>query len=323
MRSCTSSSESRWRRLLRVAARERMLRVVGVAAVLLVLHVRYAPRDQDSAATPLERTELLTARRCADCVWAGDSRTGAIIGARQRIDAGLLPARTKNFSFPLARFTDGYLDAIEDLLDPAAADAVIVLGITPHGLTRTAQSEGWFERRVSQRRFTRLLGFELPAPMRIDQLASWPFEAGAAAVDASVSADAPADKAALPDSQARSRRELAWYRRTFAEIHVSTARIDAVLERVRTWSQRGIRVYGLRPPASTAAVAVEAASGFDQASFARRFASAGGVWIELPIRDWPTTDAMHLTKRAAAEVLGEVARVIAGDESSPSGIASR
>lgn len=76
---------------------------------------------------------------------------------------------------------------------------------------------------------------------------------------------------------------------------VSPELIDAFMERTRTWSGSGIRVFGLRPPSSPQMHAIEDTTlAFDQGRFVRRFEEAGGIWIQSVEGEFETYDGSHL-----------------------------
>jgi hypothetical protein len=281
-------------------ARERLLHVsllaVGLAAAYFCVTPGPDPR------TTRHRPVLFDNGR-ADCVWAGDSRIGTIVRAGLRRHPELLAGRVVNFSFPLARFTPDYLAAVERQLAPSAAQPTIVLGVTPHALVETPQRAGWLERLRRQQRWERWLGGRLPAPVRIDELVGklWRAARPATATSGTPPADAPAGR----------RNQVTWYKRQFAEHRISRGSTARLLRQVAHWSRAGIRVCGVRPPVSEAMLRIEAASGFDERRFARRFEQAGGIWINLSRDAYATSDGSHLTPDAAAAVYARVARVIA------------
>jgi hypothetical protein len=312
-----------WRRAVRFLRRERLLHTFLAAAALAFLLRPHNPRQPT---VPPERLALLEARAAADCLWAGDSRIGAALQADVLAAALGGRARVCPFGFPLARFTTSYLDGMERLLgvDCTAhaltpAPRIIILGITPHSVTPAMNTEDWFERLCATQRLSRLVGFRVPPPVRIDDLLR---PGGLTAASAAEEpGNEPADEISAlsaPEKRARAvRRELAWCRRNFADLRVSADLVQTLLARVARWSAAGIRVYAFRPPTSDEMLAVEACIGFDDAAFAARFRAAGGTWLDFPQTGYETSDGHHFTPAGAAQLTRELGVIIARDLTSP------
>jgi len=257
--------------------------------------------------------EKLSWRACADCVLAGDSRIG--MGLSPAAMATLLgDRRILNFFFPSAHYSSGYLDAIESLLDPHAARPTIVLGITPESLLRKSERE-WFEdercRILDCGRLELWVGQYLPyrRPLRLDTLLLGrnPLR---------FHPDGWAENLASTVSL----KEVTRHRQMYRHHSVSPAQVEILLQRVERWVRQGVLVYAFRPPTCREMLAVEAASGFDEPDFVRRFEAVGGRWITVDPQGYHTTDGHHLHADSALRLSRAVARRIREDDA---GIASR
>ena len=104
----------------------------------------------------------------------------------------------------------------------------------------------------------------------------------------------------------------------FANTQVSAEMIEALLNTVRGWTARGIRVYGVRPPVSRALYNLENnISGFQEDSFRQQFAEAGGHWLHTENK-YPTYDGSHLNETSARQFSQDLAADIQRDLSAAS-----
>ena len=87
-----------------------------------------------------------------------------------------------------------------------------------------------------------------------------------------------------------------------------------LLDQVAKWRRRGIRVYGLRYPTSTAMREMEDKYGqLDFQRFYKQFADAGGIWISVPSDGYITYDGSHLRAESAVRFSRYVGKFIAMD----------
>ena len=81
------------------------------------------------------------------------------------------------------------------------------------------------------------------------------------------------------------------------------------MARTEDWTRRGIRVFGVMPPAYGPRVALEdSLLGFDGTAFAAAFAAAGGTWLDTGRENYETYDGSHLTAPSAREFSRILAR---------------
>jgi hypothetical protein len=81
---------------------------------------------------------------------------------------------------------------------------------------------------------------------------------------------------------------------------VSAALVEALMRQTNQWVEQGIRVFGFRLPTDPGVREREnASSGFDEGAFVKAFEAAGGVWIDVPLQPYHTTDGSHLDRDSA------------------------
>lgn len=102
------------------------------------------------------------------------------------------------------------------------------------------------------------------------------------------------------------------YEHRFQRHQVDPELVAALLERVRSWTASGVRVFAFRVPASREMEALEdSRSGFREAAFAQELEAAGGTWLTLPGREsMHTHDGSHLDAASARRLGTELGQAI-------------
>ena len=251
-----------------------------------------------------------------DAVVAGDSRVyrGVSPGAMETQLPGM---RIANFGFSACALTRPYLEATEALLDPHSPRPTIILGVTANTLTPVAAKENGFLKLRKMRRFEllqlasldRLLFFFNPYDLEEVQNLFRKDKTGYTLVwhpDGWVeSRKVPEDPMEAVRVYRRQAKRDRWQAR------VSDQLVQELLRTVRAWRQRGIVVYGFRPPTPQAMVDVETTwMGFDEAAFVARFREAGGVWLPFDAEQYHSYDGSHLRDDAAVAFSKDLARSI-------------
>jgi hypothetical protein len=311
----TCDRAKQWSRRCKVPVKRILKHRVAVTLVLgavsLVLTMIYAEHDVTGLPTDVFWENKISWQARADCVLAGDSRV--FIGVSPAAMAPELQGRRiVNYGFSACGYDRAYLSAIARVLDPAGRRPTIILGITPHSLTRRATARSEFLRRINK-----------PAggPTYWETL-EWqfrPFSLANAVVplfpDCRAEhyyrhhvADGWAAASYVPEDP---RLSLSRYRRTFTGQQVDPPMIEDVLRYAGAWTVRGIRVYAFRPPTTRKMVELEdALSGFRESEFVARFTAAGGVWLDTDQFGYTTYDGGHLRWDAAQQFSRDLARAV-------------
>ncbi len=252
-----------------------------------------------------------------DVVVAGDSRVyrGVCPSVMKPL---LLAQRIANFGFSGCGLTAPYLKALEQLLDPQASQPVIILGVTAQSLSPVAARENEF---LELHRLSRL---ELLEMATIGHLAHFcrPFEEQDIR---GLLGKQPAEYSATwhPDGWVASRKipedpleAVRKYRervsKAMVKRQVSDEIVDQLLDTVRQWRERGILVYGFRPPTPKQMVELEnTLMGFDEPTFVQQFEDAGGLWLTVGGNErYHSYDGSHLREDAAIAFSRDLALVI-------------
>lgn len=261
--------------------------------------------------------------------WAMKLRWGAsfdvALGGDSRVFRGLSPAamsgalgglRVANFGFSSAGLADPYLSALGALLDPRSPRRVVVLGVTPHSLTRhAARANGYLSERTRSPQDVRARLYLAPLasffrPVSLDEwLDSAPL--GGSYIQ-NFHTDGWVASRLLPEAPDSA---LAEYERVLEPI--DPALVRALLDRVERFRREGVEVVACRPPSSPAMRALEEGrTGFREAQIASCLARAGARWLR--VGDYPTYDGSHLREDGALAWSRDLAAALArGDDDGP------
>ncbi len=245
----------------------------------------------------------IQARGCADMALAGDSRVFCSLSP-ERMNEVIPDCRIFNFAFSGNGYSAAYCQRLEDVLDPQSRLPTLVLGITPSSLrTDATQRNGFLDHLALSPRdrwiryhFGWIYDFIEPMSFRDAWQGLFP-----ATKKYHDYRDYHANGWVAADTTPISHKdELRRYRERFRECDVSEEVIAALLEQVRQWTNKGIRVFGFRPPTSEEMFELEESlSGFHEDEFTKRFEAAGGVWIAVRPTGYESHDGSHLRYTAA------------------------
>jgi len=254
-----------------------------------------------------------------------NSETFAIVfGGDSRVFRGISPDHFEeefdgyeafNFAYWANGYGKGYMEGIEQKIDTGSDLRMIVLGVTPHSLTRkTARCEHYhWENSRSKEHVIQSLYLskvqEIFAPYDVIEL-----------VEKLSGKSKPHNYRItyhpngwvesywiVPDTTHATRS----YRDLFTDDPVSEEVIAGLLDFVERWTGMGIHVVGFRPPTSHAIREFEhERGGFREADFVERFTGAGGIWIPVSTDAYKTFDGSHLEHQSAMRISGDLARQI-------------
>ena len=299
-------------RLGRLGA-DRTARALVLGAVIIAGYGSLRP-DKSEGLYPMEYWARKVAwRDCADVVLTGDSRV--IMGVSPAVMEELLPGRAiYNYGFGANGYAQRYLEATLGVLKEDSDCKTVILGMTPLTLSTAAVRQNVFIDECGKSASHKFLAREIPGILNFFE--PLPFK--------------DVKKKVFPDKKryARSgyyrdgwvwrvrrpedpRAHLDTYHKHFLQDPVNEEIVERVLRFTRECRQEGIAVYGFRPPSHELMLELEdELSGWVEADFPRRFAAAGGIWIETDQTKYPSFDGSHLRRDGAEELSRDLARVI-------------
>ncbi len=290
-------------------------------AVLLIgaTALRRGADDGEALKADLFWAQKLSWRAEASCVIAGDSRACRAL-VPNVLDKTHSRRRTLNFAFDSSGYSAAYLNAIEAVLDPHATERIVLLGITPYSLTPTALATNEFEYRRNWMPFQSMAGLYAKQslryvhPMRVDQayddlIAAMPKAATNAERDREFHDDG---WLAMNRHDGRENVYAEHYRASFEGNTVDSEIVEQLLQYVRDWREKGIRVIAFRPPVSEIILSIENEySGFDESAFRAAFEAAGGRWIDIEPTRYVTYDGSHVGREEAERFTANLAKNLA------------
>lgn len=302
--------------ILKRILQERCLIVLALAGVLLAVVRPLFVQEYLSGISP-DRfwSQKIRWSSCADVVLAGDSRVYINVSP-QALSEYLRGRRIYNFGFSGNGYSREYLAAAENVLDPNSPSPMIVLGINPYSLTLRSLEENRFKeflmrpplsqsrwgvyREAFQEWFRPLPLWEVmvdlcrgqPAPAWYNEY----YPDGWVACDRD-----PRDPTLLMANDRLGH--------SYQNNAVNETVVENLIQYIRKWRDRGIEVYGFRPPVYENALKEEdRLSGFDESLFIRQFTQAGGVWLGMDNTKYGirTYDGHHLPREDALEFSQEL-----------------
>lgn len=251
-------------------------------------------------------------------------RFDMVLLGNSRVERGVSPAamsealpgvRIANLGMAGCGLEADYLKAADGVLDLASSQQCIVLGVSPGALCESAVADNAFIAARRQQPAELWLtanggpavGWFAPyTPLQLKRLAGRG-KGGEYSVR-----HADGWEAFYNVTSRGAKGKLENYRALFEREKVSARMTAELLEQVRVWTGRGVRVYGFRPPAGTVMTALEdELSGFNEDVFARQFAAAGGVWLNFNAAEYDAPDNSHLGATEAERFSRELGQELA------------
>ncbi len=247
-------------------------------------------------------------------VFGGDSRVFRGISP-EHFSAEFNGWESFNYAYWANGYGKDYLNGIEQKIDTGSDLQMIVLGVTPHSLTRKTAKSAHYHWELSRSKEHVLQSLylsklqEIFAPYGAIELA-----------DKLTGKSKPNNYRITyhpngwvesywikPDTSRAARS----YKSLFTDDPVSEEVISGLLDFVERWTSKGIHVVGFRPPSSyTIRQYEQKRGGFSESKFVDRFTGAGGIWIPVSPDDYETFDGSHLDHLSAMRISGDLARLI-------------
>lgn len=235
---------------------------------------------------------------CAEVLLVGDSRT--LCGLSPKKMQQYLPdSKIYNYGFGGAWFSTEYLNKVETILNPQSNKRIIVLGITPHSLTKRDMRTGNFYEIMSMPRSEKFFNTRLAKLAYFFE--PWSFKEAVEEISPSrnknhtESVFYPDGWISVDENPGSVEKGLKKYIGYYQERLVDPCNVDNVIRYVDKWVRQGIRVYGFMPPTCRRMYDLEMKiSGIDTAGLIRRFKDARGIWIDTDPAAYDSFDGSHL-----------------------------
>ena len=299
---------------------ERLLRTMILALIGLAIFALLRPYSPDPQEDARSRTTWFFINKTHqapvhDLVILGDSRGLRGISPQEMNNA--LPDRhIFNFSFNAGGMNPEMYDAAEALLDPAAADPVILLAPTPLAFMPHKRANSQYHEYRNKPRDLVWLYRHVP------RVADWfqpvapsvPFRRLLGARPTLLLTQVHHGDGWIETDQTPydDLRDLTVHRdRLVSKVNDPTL-MQTFMERTAEWTRRGIKVACILPPAYAPREALEdSALGFDRQEFRRSFERAGGLWLEVSRDGLESYDGSHLVAASARKMSRELGAALA------------
>jgi len=237
-----------------------------------------------------------------DVAICGDSRIYRGISPNQleeTLDGAL---KGINLGYSSAGYSDEYLDFAVSKLDKAAPHRILVLGVTPHSLTKEAFKNEHFHS------FKDLGPFELFKTRYLSPVLTYfqvykPSNVIRGSKETFLEDYHEDGWVASSRINADTSEALASYQKIFSGYQVEAAEVNSFLEKVSKLTANGVQVVAFRPPTTAAMRAMEdSLSGFDEAFVQAELQKRSVTWVELRPSDFESYDGSHLHHNSAKEL---------------------
>ena len=236
--------------------------------------------------------------QCADILLVGDSRILCSLSPKE-MQKYLPDSKIYNYGFGGAWFSTQYLDKVETILNPQSKKRIIVLGITPHSLTRRDVRTGSFFEIMSMPKCEKFFNIHLAKLAYFFE--PWSFKDAIEEINPSGKETRtkgtfyPDGWVSIQEDPGSIEKGLKKYMGFYKERLVDPCNVDNVIDYVEKWVKQGIQVYGFMPPSCRQMYDLEMKiSGIDEPSLIRRFKDAGGIWIDTNPGAYGSPDGSHL-----------------------------
>ncbi len=259
-----------------------------------------------------------------DIVAFGDSSVSTDISPEAMV-ASLPGLRPYNFAFPGLSMNKTMLMATEDRLDVTSPSKAILLGFSTHTLTDAEQVNNKYYYPFKNVPFTELLtirltGYDLLNPTSFDYL-YWLWTQKSNPTKKKKEAKEQIIPIIHDDTgwfelesdveKTEFSREDYVNKYKDIALGISPTVVSELLEQVRIWHQKGIRVFGFRVPLAPALIDIsDEVDQFNQNQFVTDFMQSGGTWIPINSKGYKTVDGFHLSGREARRLSKDIAEVI-------------
>jgi len=295
---------------------KRRILYVFLMAALLAVPFYYLRDEMDTEEIKKHRHWIAKTRSTETypIVFGGDSRVFRGLSP-DHFSAEFDGIKSLNYAYWANGYGKNYLQGIEEKVDSSSEFRMIVLGLTPHSLTRkTARSEHYqWEKKRSREHVLQSLYLsklqEIFAPYQaIDLTERISGKSKPNNYRITYHSNGWVESYWIKPDTSHSAR---FYKDLFTDDLVSQDVIDGLLEFVSRWRSEGIHVFAYRPPTSHTIRGYEhERGGFVESDFVKQFTDAGGIWIPVSPDDYQTFDGSHLEHQSAIRLSQDLARII-------------
>jgi len=246
-----------------------------------------------------------------DVVFVGDSRIYRGIST-EAVQMILTDEKVLNLGYSSGGLNNEMFDFATQLLDVNSKNKQIVLGVTPFSLTEEARKNEHFEQELN-RPLAEIIEREYINPnislFEPIKITDYQIVLDNRFYSQKFHKNGWVESYKTP---ANNEEALIAYEETFSKTKLSDISIDETLSFITRMKEKGIKVYGFRPPSSKKMEELENnMTEFDEEKLQQMFEESGGYWITIPDRfSFESYDGSHLHYESAQKLSIFIAKKI-------------
>jgi hypothetical protein len=253
-------------------------------------------------------TKTFTSKKY-NIIIAGDSRAYRGLSPEDMITPISGDYNAINLGYSSGGFDRSYRSFLLSKLNTESNLKVLILGVTPHSLTKDGLENGHFHEILATPYIDRLktlylspvTGFFEPRPFKS---VSRVFKSSNSKNYEKFHSNGWAESDHLDGD---SLKALENYAKVFKGNTVLQSVVDDLMIWVDSLSKQGVSIIGFRPPSTVKMRALEdSLSGYHESAIKEAFKSNGGKWIEFKDNDFASYDGSHLRAKDARELSREI-----------------
>ena len=245
-----------------------------------------------------------------DIVVCGDSRIYRGISPDDLVSATNTTLKAINLGYSSGGYSSSYLDFAVSKLNPLSKNKILVLGITPHSLTKEAFANKHLQS------FQKLSTLSIYKGKYFSSLTKYlnPRKLVSLVDDESGKLHTKNYASGWMASwynNTDSLEAIASYKKTFSKYQVEQEEVDSLLSNIEKLQDKGITIIAFRPPTTTVMDSLEnAISGFNEAYLSNKLDSLGILYITFNSAKYLSYDGSHLHKKSAIKLSKDIGVII-------------
>ncbi len=282
-----------------------------LAVVLSIIIVLILPTPDDDANSDfafwIKKTYSKTKY---DIVVCGDSRVYRGISPIDIVSATNTSLTAVNIGYSSGGFSSDYLDFAISKLNPISNNKILILGVTPHSLTKEAFANKHLNSFLDLSELSVYKGLYLSSfskyftPRKIINITD-------SNSDNLLTKNYPSGFVASSYDVIDSLEAIASYSKIFSKYQVEQDDVDDFLSNIEKIISNEITIIAFRPPSTTVMDSLEnAISGFNETYIANKLDSLGVLYINFNSEDYLSYDGSHLHKQAAIKLSNNLGEII-------------
>lgn len=293
--------------------KERIIQVFFISIILIVVCIFYLPKRENKK-VDYEKfwIEKTFSGNDYDMLILGDSRAYRGISPFE-IEKTLLEIKVLNFGYSSGRLNKFMYKEAEKHLNQNSKQRIILLAIAPNTLTKAPVEDEQYmslltlpKEEVIQRTYLApMLNHFVPISLEDMLLLKKDLNSKKENYIEEFHNNGWVASYMIEEDTTEA---LETYQVWFSKTKVEDELIEDLIYQTKEWVNKGIKVFGFRPPVSSSMKQIEdSLSDFNENLLRTKFEKAGGKWIVLDKNIYHSYDGSHIDKNSAIELSKDIA----------------